>query len=178
LTLTVLASVALLAALRSDFEYAWYSLPPTDIGDLATFESARKHANTWARAEGSLSATNAIRYGRPLESDTYRLAPVENNPDLWVQVRVPSGLEGPHFVPPTSFVGRLVPLRDAGLRYSGLPSAAEEATSAAPTPSAWILIDGEAPSTTRWVMGLMVLFVFCAGFGIYGLARLIRPVKT
>ena len=50
---------------------------------------------------GTLRADGAVRYARPLEDDTYRLAQVEGNDKLWVQVSVPddpADPEGAHFV--------------------------------------------------------------------------------
>jgi hypothetical protein len=124
-----------------------------------------------------LGSTNAIRYGRPLEKDTYRLAQVAGNPRLWVQIRVPEGMEGPHFVPPVSFVGRLIPFSDASVRHAGLGAAVQAAGAGNVPEDAWLLVDGEAPKTTRWALGLIALFIGFVLFNIYGLYRLLRPVR-
>jgi hypothetical protein len=42
---------------------------------------------------------------------------------------------------------------------------------------AYLLVDGEAPSTMRWALGLMALFVGFAGFNLFGLYRLVRPIR-
>jgi hypothetical protein len=158
-------------ALRHEARYALGASAPTALGDLGQFDPARARSNTWVQGEASLASEAAVRYERPLESDSYRLARINGNDRLWVQVRVPSGLEGPHFVPPNSFVGRLIPIAEAGLRYRGLRESAN-------IPSdAWLLIDGEAPRTTRWALGLVALFAAFALFNVYGLVRLLRPIK-
>jgi hypothetical protein len=171
MSLTVVAACFMSYALRGEARYALETGVPTRLGDLSRFSPARARANSWVQGEAALGSAGAVRYGRPLESDSYRLARVADNEHLWVQVRVPSDVDGPHFVPPNSFVGRLVPIAEAGLRYRGL-------SESAPIPaSAWLLIDGEAPNSTRWSLGLMALFAGFAAFNVYGLVRLLRPIR-
>jgi hypothetical protein len=174
---TALVALGMAWGLRGEAAYAFTSENPSELGNLVEFEPSSARANSWAHGEALLSTSGAIRYGRPLERDTYRLAAVAGNERLWVQVRVPYGMEGPRFVPPTSFVGRLVPARSAGLRFSGLDAAVKGAAASQMPPDAWLLIDGEAPSTTRWALGLLALFLAFAAFNIYGLLRLLRPVR-
>ena len=176
LSLTAVASAAMVFALSGEARYAFTSGPPRDLGNLTHASPGPELANTWVRGEALLGTSGAVRYGRPLESDTYRLAPVAGNKNLWVQIRVPAGMEGPHFVPPTSFVGRLIPAASAGLRHQGLLSSVAEASDERIPDGAWLLIDGEAPATTRWVLGVVVLFISFAAFSLYGLARLLKPV--
>ncbi len=176
LAVTSVASLAMAAALAKEVAYGLITTPPVDIGSLVSVSPTGELANRWVRAEALLGTAGAVRYGRPLEADTYRLAPVAGNSKIWVQVRVPEGMEGPHFVPPTSFVGRFLPVEGAGLRHGGLRESVEASGAAMPE-DAWLLIDGEAPATTRWTLGVLVLLIGFAGFGAYGLYRLLRPVK-
>lgn len=177
LSATVLASLAMTHALASEVSYGLRGGTPVDLGSLAHVTPSADLDNAWVHGEALLGTTGAVRYGRPLESDTYRLAPVAGNSKIWVQIRVPAGMEGPHFVPPTSFVGRLIPAADAGLRHGGLRESVDEAGSTHIPDGAWLLIDGEAPATTRWTLGVVALLLGFAGFGVYGLYRLLRPVK-
>jgi hypothetical protein len=178
-TLVVTAGAALLMAfsLFGEVRYSLQGGAPQELGNLVAFDGASAQKNSWVHGEALLSTAGAIRYGRPMEADTYRLAPVAGNDRLWVQVRVPAGLEGPRFVPPTSFVGRLVPMSEAGLRYAGLPEAVANASSSRVPEQAFLLVDGEAPSTMRWSIGLMALFVGFAAFNLFGLYRLARPIR-
>ncbi len=177
LALTTIASLGMVAELSREAAYGLSQSSPTDLGSLASVAPTQDLANHWVRGEALLGTTGAVRYERPLESDSYRLAPVAGNDRIWVQVRVPAGMEGPHFVPPTSFVGRFLPAREAGLRHSGLPESVAEAGGVQMPEDAWLLIDGEAPSTTRWTLGVVLLFLGFAAFGAYGLYRLLRPVR-
>ena len=177
LSATVLASLAMTHALASEVTYGLRGGAPVDLGSLAHVTPSADLDNAWVHGEALLATTGAVRYGRPLESDTYRLAPVAGNSKIWVQIRVPAGMEGPHFVPPTSFVGRLIPAGDAGLRHGGLRASVDEAGSTQMPDGAWLLIDGEAPATTRWTLGVVALLLGFAGFGVYGLYRLLRPIK-
>jgi hypothetical protein len=181
LTFAVMGSTALFAlwlalGLRGELAYTLRGGTPNDIGELAQVARARLVANTWVRAEGALREDAVVRYARPLESDPYRLAPIEGNPAVWVELRVPTDTDGDRFVAPGSFVGRLVPAHAAGLRYRALADAAREAGHAMPA-DAWLLIDGEAPSGTRWVLGLEVLLIGFAAFNVVGILRLARPVR-
>ncbi|MEZ4227229.1 MAG: hypothetical protein R3B13_40190 [Polyangiaceae bacterium] len=174
LVVTGLASLAMAGALRAEATYALSSGPPAALGNLAELNPGREMSNKWVQGEALLGSSRAVRYGRPLESDSYRLAPVAGNERVWVQIRVPAGMEGPRFVPPTSFVGRLIPFHEAGLRHSSLADAVENAGASRPGTDAWLLVDGEAPRTTRWALGLVGLFLGFAAFSMYGLLRLLR----
>jgi hypothetical protein len=147
---------------------------------LGALQPRAELRNSWVRGEGELAAVGGIRFERPLESDSFRLAPLQDNPKLWVQVRVPSGYEDEHFVAPTVFSGRLVPRSALGLRFSTLATAPEAAgwQPGHLPKDAWILIDGESPRATRWVLGLVVLFAGFAGFALWALRSLLRPVSS
>jgi hypothetical protein len=179
LTLSALGSLVLAFELRGEALFAVESGPPADLGELSQFHPAPKQANTWVRGEGTLRADGAVHYARPLEQDTYRLAQVDGNDKLWVQVGVPddpSDPEGAHFVPPTSFVGRLIPVANAGIRHSVVRAAVSDAWQGKVPDDAWLLVDGEAPHTTRWALGLVGLFLGFAAFNLVGLAKLTQKV--
>lgn len=175
---TLLGSLALGAALWGELSFSLSGQPPHGVGELSRFKPQARDANTWVQGEGELEVQGAIAYRRPLESDSYRLSRVSGTQQLWVQVRVPSDDDDPdhkRFVPPTSFVGRLVPASQGGVRLSQLGSAIAEA-GRPPLPSnAWLLIDGEGPATTRWTLGLGGLLLGFAAFNLVGLRRLLRP---
>ncbi|HEY6080837.1 MAG TPA: hypothetical protein VIW29_18615 [Polyangiaceae bacterium] len=175
---TLLCSLGLLLALRGELVFSFTGGSPRGVGELAAFAPAPSDANSWVQGEGDLDRDGAIAYRRPLESDSYRLARVSGARQLWVQVRVPWDDDDPdhkRFVAPSSFVGRLVPLGGGGLRLSQLASAVAEAGRPALPRDAWLLIDGEAPSTTRWTLGLGLLLLAFAAFNLFGLVRLLRP---
>ena len=180
LALSAIGSLALAFELRGEAVFALESGPPVDLGELSQIQLASAHANTWVHGNGTLRADGAVRYARPLESDTYRLAQLEGNDKLWVQVSVPndpSDPEGAHFVAPTSFVGRLIPVSRAGIRHSVVRAAVSDAWQGKVTDDAWLLVDGEAPQTTRWALGLCSLFLGFAAFSVIGLVKLTQKVS-
>lgn len=175
---TLVGSLGLAASLGGEVAFSVSGQPPRGLGELAAFEPRNDDANTWVQAEGELEAKGAIAYRRPLESDSYRLSRVRGTDKLWVQVRVPRDDDDPthkRFVPPSSFVGRLVPADHGGIRLSQLGSAIAEAGRPPLPPNAWLLIDGEAPATTRWTLGVVALLLGFAAFNLFGLQRLLRP---
>ena len=180
MSVTLLASLALTFALRGELAYSLSSQAPRAVGELARLQPQAHDENVWVQGEGELEAQGAIAYRRPLEADSYRLSRVSGTQNLWVQVRVPADDDDPEhkrFVPPTSFVGRLVPASHGGVRLSQLSGAIAEA-GRPPLPShAWLLIDGEGPATTRWTLGVGALLLGFAAFNLVGLRRLLRPAS-
>jgi hypothetical protein len=178
---TLVGSLALLLSLRGELAFSLDGKTPHGVGELSRFAPSPQDENSWVQGEGALEIDGAIAYRRPLESDSYRLSRVSGAKNLWVQVRVPFDDDDPdhkRFVPPTSFVGRLVPARHGGVRLSQLGGAIADA-GRPPLPSdAWLLIDGEAPATTRWTLGLAVLLLGFAAFNLVGLGRLLRPAAV
>lgn len=178
MSLTAVLALVMVFAIRGEAAYALVKGSPTPLGNLTGVVELRPEmANTWVQGEALLGSTRAVRYSRPLEQGSYRLAPIAGNDRIWVQVRVPDGMEGPRYVPPTSFVGRLIPFSQAGIRHGNLTEAATRASGGKTPKDAWLLIDGEAPSTTRWSLGLLALFLGFACFNVWGLIRLLRPVE-
>ena len=175
---TLLGSLALLLSLRGELSFSLAGKAPRAVGELSAFKPQSRDENSWVQGDGELEVQGAIAYRRPLESDSYRLSRVSGTSKLWVQVRVPPDDDDPdhkRFVPPTSFVGRLVPAGHGGVRLSQLSGAIAEA-GRPPLPSdAWLLIDGEAPATTRWTLGVALLLLGFAAFNLFGLRRLLRP---
>jgi hypothetical protein len=183
MALTALAAMWLMSALLAEARYALTTGQPVDVGDLTSLrlahdaQAASGLSNHYVRASGLLGTSGSIRYGRAAESDSFRLAPVAGNPDLWVEIRVPEGFEGPRFVPPTTFAGRLVPFRKAGVRHVGLIKAVRAQTEVTVPDDAWLLIDGSSPRASRWAVALAVLFTAFAAWNVAGLARVLSRVR-
>jgi hypothetical protein len=174
---TAVAAMMMAIALRGEARYALSSGEPMDAGELATLRPSADMANRYARAGGLLGTNGAIKYGRAAEGDSFRLAPVAGNPKIWVEIRVPEGFEGPRYVPPTSFAGRLIPFRKAGIRHAGLARSVEEQTDVTVPEDAWILVDGTSPRASRWALALVALFVGFATWNALGVARMLGKVR-
>jgi hypothetical protein len=170
--LSVAAASGLLATARFSLQKG----PPRELGSLTNVQLGAALENAWAHGEAEL-AEKSVEYRRPLDPDRFRLAEVVGNRALWVELRIPAGIEPAHYVPPNSFVGRIVPFEKAGLRHAALADAVGGAYGRRPGAEAWLLIDGEAPATTRWAFGLIGLFIAFAAFNVWGVVRLLRPVK-
>jgi hypothetical protein len=178
MALVSVISLGLSLNLVPDLVYALNPSPPVEVNGLEHFRPGPELHNRLVHGEGTLSPDRAIRYERPMEPDSYRLAEVVGNPNLWVEVRVPEGEEGPRFVPPTSFVGRLVRADAVSIRQKGLVEAVADAGLGELGRDTWILIDGEAPQSLRWVFGLLGLLLAFAIFNVVGILRLARPIRS
>lgn len=179
LLMAITAAAALLMAisLRGEARYVLSPGEPLELGDLSTMHPGAELANRYVRAGALLGTGGAIKYGRAAEGDSFRLAPVAGNPKIWVELRVPEGFEGPRFVPPTSFAGRLVPFHEAGIRHVGLARSVQEQTEIVVPDDAWILVDGTSPRASRWALALTALFVAFAGWNAVGVARMLSRVR-
>lgn len=177
MAVTALATLALAWSLRGEARYAVTPGQPAELGDLSQLAPSSAVDNRYVRGSALLGATGAIRYGRAAEGDSFRLAPVAGNDKIWVEIRVPEGFEGPRFIPPTSFAGRLVPLREAGLRHSMLRGEVHDKGGVTLPDDAWILIDSTSPRASRWALLLVGLLAGFAAWNILGVIRLIARVR-
>ncbi|WP_437779528.1 hypothetical protein [Sorangium sp. So ce1097] len=177
MAVTAIAALWMAITLLGEARYALSPGHPVDVGELAPLRPTADLANRYVRATGLLGTRSAIRYGRAAEGDSFRLAPVAGNPGLWVEIRVPEGFEGPRFVPPSAFAGRLVPFGSAGIRHARLAAEVEEQTGTAVPDGAWLLIDGSSPRASRWAVALAALFLGFAGWNLFGIARVLHRVR-
>lgn len=178
MALTIVASLGMSLALRREVAYALSPKSPLDLGDLVKAAPPEGLSNRYVRAEGLLSTAGAIRYERPMEGDSFRLAPLAGQRKVWVEIRVPEGLEGPKFTPPTTFAGRLVPFHSAGIRHLGLANSVQTAGLGEVPEDALLLVDGASPRASRWSLALTALFAYFAAWNAVGLLRLIRRVPS
>jgi hypothetical protein len=177
LALTLASASVLSIALLRDASYALVSGQPTKLESLSAFQPRPEQANTWVHGKAVLGKHQS-GYRRPLDPDRFRLAPVEGNDKLWVELREPEGSLGEHFVPPESFIGRLVPVADPGIRHRGLVDALTVSGQPKPAADAWLLIDGESPESDVWVFGVLAMLLSFAGFSAWGMLTLIRPARS
>lgn len=175
--LVLLASASLLWMLHGEIFYAFSPSSPLELGELGQATPSAENANRYVRASGLLAATRSIRYERPMEGDSFRLAPIAGNPQVWVEIRVPEGMEGPRFKPPTSFAGRLVPFKEVGIRHQGLSSSLARAGAVAIPEGAWLLVDGSSPRASRWSVALGGLLAYFIAWNCVGMIRLGRRIE-
>jgi hypothetical protein len=172
LAATFIGSLWLLVLLFPLLEYALGTGAPQDLGELRALSPQGELHNSFVRAAAELSK-DGLAYGRPLDGGAYRVAPVVGQSKLWVEVRIPGELDATRFIPPASFVGRLVHLERAGPAYAAL----SEALEARGFDDAWLLLDGDSPSSTRWVMGLASMLIGFAVFAMIACIRIVRPAS-
>ncbi|HRG99754.1 MAG TPA: hypothetical protein PLR99_26090 [Polyangiaceae bacterium] len=179
LLLTAFASVAMVVALRRDVAYAFASRVPRELGELApgALGAGGVKGNELVHLHARVGAAGAIRYERPFESVSFRLAPVVGHPDLWVELHVPEGAESGRFAPPREFSGRLVPFAKAGPKHRGLEASIAASTGSVVPEGAWILAEGERPENARWAVALVALFAAFAAWNVITLTRLLRRVR-
>lgn len=177
LVVTAVASLAMVAALRKDVAYAFASAIPRELGDLGAVDFRGVEGNELVHAKAMLGGGGAIRYERPFDSGSYRLAPVVGHPNVWVEMHVPPGAESGRFVPPQEFSGRLVKFSAVGPKHRGLAGSIASATGQVVPEGAFLLAEGERPDNARWAVVLVVLFSIFAAWNVLTVAKLVRPAR-
>jgi hypothetical protein len=177
MAVTGLLAAFMTAALAGDVRYALASPEPHNLGDLARVVPDAQMSNTFVRGTGRLRDAVAIQYDRPLERDSFRLAPLVDNDRIWVEMRVPAGIKEAPISPPTTFVGRLLPLRSIAFGLGGLRRSVEAATGNGVPQQAWVLADGATPASSRWTLALAALLAMFAGYNFVTIGRILRPVR-
>lgn len=175
--LTTLAAAIVAWSIRGEALYALTPGKPAEVGDLTQLSPRAELANTYVRGMGLLATQGGIRYARPAEGDTFRLAPIAGNEKIWVEIRVPEGFEGPRFIPPGLFAGRLVPLKEAGLRHRGLAGQVLDKTKVSIPDDAWLLVDSSSPRASRWALLVVVMLVAFAAWNGFAVWKILSKVK-
>ncbi len=177
LLFTALASALMVFALRQDVAYAFASQVPRELGDAGLVPLHTMAGNELVHVRARLGAAGAIRYERPFESVSFRLAPVAGHPNIWVEHHVPEGAESGRFAPPQEFSGRLVPFTKAGPKHRGLERSIAASTGHVVPEGAWLVVEGERPSNARWAVALVLMFAAFSAWNLVTLVKLLRRVK-
>jgi hypothetical protein len=186
LALAAVSALAMTFALRRDVAYALAPIlgyagkgAAADVGDLrlVTPDVLSANENRFVRGDAMLGVAGGIRYERVLVEDSFRTLPVAGRGDVWVDVRVPSGQENGRWEPPRTFAGRLVRFGDAGPRHRGIADAIASVTHERVPASAWLVVDGEEPASSRWVLALAAAFLCFAVWNVLSAVRLVRKVS-
>jgi hypothetical protein len=168
----VVATMALVFALRGDMLYALAPGQPAHLGDVQSIEPSRLVSNTFVKLEGLPSAARGVRFRRGVGA-TQRVFPLAGQSSVYVQVQ-DSG--GESFVR-SEFVGRLVTFDDLGGRYSELARVIQRDLHLPVTGESFLLLADEPPASYRWtwLVGLLgIAFVVLDG---YFIIRWFKPAK-
>ena len=170
---TSFVALMLLVGLAAPARYATQREEgPRALGELRSARLDPALSNHWIQGTGIL-VNESVEYRRPLDRERYRLSAVQGMPNLWVELRV-VGEGTEHYLPPESFVGRLIPVSDLGLTHAALPRAWQQATGKPLPAGGWILLDGHSPGSSRWVLGVWLL---CAVFLLCNLGAMIHLLR-
>ena len=143
---SIVAAALLAFALRHDLRYAFASAQPIDLAANATTEQLRGASHQYVSLAGIPGGVGAIDYRRAARGGVHRLAPLVDRPDVFVELRLPDGVDPSRFVPPTTVQGRLVPLDEGGVRFGDARGLLERATGHAVPANAFLLEAGAQPS--------------------------------
>lgn len=176
MALTVVASLALMATLRSDLGYYFSEPTATDLGDVGAVDPADLSPNTFVRVSGTPMASGTVHYRRVLFGGTYAVFPLAGQRNVFVQVPV-DGPEAERLMSRREFSGRLVTFGSLGGRFGEVRRYLDDTMAMPVSSESFLLLADEPPGSYGWVlflMGLCVLFVAING---WLMVRWFRPVK-
>lgn len=164
---SIVFAAILAFALRHDLRYALSPSSAIELSRAATTAELSAAAHRSVSMGGIPGGVGAVDYRRPLQGGVYRLAPLVDRPDVFVELRLPDGVDPARFVPPTSVQGRLVPIDDGGVRFGDARGLLERATGRAVPANAFLLESGaqpslRAPAALLGAVALLVLMVQAA----------------
>lgn len=143
---SIVAAVVLAFALRHDVRYALAPSTPTEISTATSTAELDRLAHQLVTLKAVPGAVGGADYKRPTGEGIHRLSPLVDRPDVYVELAIPAGVDPSRFVPPASLRGRLVPLDEAGVRFSGARALLEHATGRPVPAKAYVLEQGAEPS--------------------------------
>lgn len=158
----ILAAIGLAWALRADLSYAVASSSPTLLSAKSAPAAIEAASNRFVQLDGVPGGVGAVEYRRPLREGLFRLAPLVDRPEVFVELTIPEGTDPVRFVPPASVSGRLVPLDDAGARFRNARALIEGATGRALPARVFLIEPGEAPSL-RNSGAIVAILALCIG---------------
>ena len=142
------ASAALAFALRHDLRFALSSQTPIELSSSPSTAELQGASHRLVDIHGVPGGVGAVDYRRPIGNGMYRLAPLVDHPDVYVELRLPDGIDPTRYIPPTSLHGRLVPMDEGGARFSSARALIESSTGRPPPAQTFILEEGARPSVT------------------------------
>lgn len=168
----IVAACALAYALRWDLRYAMASHAAVDLGANPSAAQLDGASHALVSIDGVPGGVGAVDYRRPLGDSMYRLAPLVDHPDVFVELRLPDGVDPTRFIPPTTVRGRLVPMDEGGARFASARSLIAQATGRPPPARAWILQEGAEPS---WASAGAILAVLALLLAAVQVVTLVTP---
>jgi hypothetical protein len=171
----IAASAALAFALRHDLRFALSGQTAIDLSSSPTTAQLSEASHHLVDIHGVPGGVGAVDYRRPVGDGLYRLAPLVDQPNVYVELRLPDGIDPTRYIPPTSLHGRLVPMDEGGARFSSARALIQSSTGRPAPAEAFILEEGARPSLTSPGAVIAVLAILlCAG----QLAMMVRPRRA
>jgi len=160
--------------LRGEAAYALTASQAIEVGALADAELGPQQDGRYVRAKVRLEGAVTLRFRRRFERDGYRVSRVAAG--RWVAYRVPFKRAGSRFPPPELVAGRLAHADALGLRYAGL-SAAIERVAPGESGAAWVLVDGQGPHDSGWLLAIELMLLGFVVWSAWSLARVLGWVR-
>jgi hypothetical protein len=171
MALVVVASMALVVAIRHDLAYFFAPSTTVDLGDVRSVEPASLEPNTHVRIQGTPMISRAVRYRRVLTGSTHLVFPLAGQRTVYVQVD-----DSAEAMAQNEFSGRLVTFSQLGSRIGAVEGYLGEELDLPVTGESFLLIADETPGSYAWALllaGLCVLFVLV---DLFLILRWFRPI--
>lgn len=171
MALVVVASMAVVVAIRHDLAYFFADPATVDLGDARTVNPASLEPNSYVRISGTPMVSRAVRYRRLLTGSTFVIFPLAGQRTIYVQVD-----DFGEALAQNQFSGRLVTFSQLGSRVRAVEGYLGRDLELPVSGESFLLLAGDAPSSYGWALllaGLCILFVLIELFLIL---RWFRPI--
>lgn len=167
---TVLASLALLGAIRADLGYFFAEERAIDLGDATTLDVASLTTNRFVRVVGTPMASGTVHVQRVLGGETSAVFPLAGQRALLVSAPI-AGRDEEARLSRREWSGRLVTFGQLGGRLSGVRAYLRDRVELPVTRDSYVLLADEPPGAYGWALGLALM---CLAFVAVNLALVVR----
>lgn len=168
----VVASMALVVAIRHDLAYFFAPARTVDLGDARSLDPATLEPNTYVRIQGTPMMSRTVRVRRTLTGGTHLVFPLAGQRTVYVQVE-----EAPEALARSEFSGRLVTFSQLGPRVGAVEGYLEEELDLPVSGESFLLLAGESPSSYAWALLLALICVLVVLFDVVLILRWFRPLE-
>ena len=177
MALTVVASLGLIGALRTDIVYFFAPATATDVGEVTALDPATLTPNTFVRVAGTPSAAHTVRYTKLLGTTTYAVFPLAGQRDVFVQVPV-TDAETERNLARREYSGRLVTFGQLGGRFGEVREYLGETMGVPVSSESFLILADEPPGSYGWALFLAALAALFVVINVILMLRWFRPLPV
>ena len=173
--LTIIASIALLHAVRGDVGYFFAPRSPNDLGEVVALNPAVLESNSYVHVRGTPMASRMMYASRRFGTDELAVFPLAGQRAVFVAVPR-SEIEDAHEGTSRDFSGRLIRFGDLGSNFGSVRAFMHDRFHDQVTGESYLLVAGEAPGASPGSLAIALLCIVFVAVNGFFLWRWFRPL--